>query len=110
MKHFGMKDGAPLHLLSSTASGFVVCLVMHPPDTTMNRLYNQRGDKYKGIIDCFAKTIKTEGVFALYKGFSAHLARILPHTILTLTFAEQTNKFVRGLEGRMLPKKVEGSI
>lgn len=31
MHHLGMEEGALLHLASSTASGFVVCVVMHPP-------------------------------------------------------------------------------
>lgn len=31
MRHAGMEDGPALHLLSSTASGFVVCVFMHPP-------------------------------------------------------------------------------
>ena len=31
MRHAGMEDGPALHLLSSTASGFVVCCFMHPP-------------------------------------------------------------------------------
>ena len=31
VKHLDMKDGPALHLASSTASGFVVCCVMHPP-------------------------------------------------------------------------------
>ena len=31
IRHFGMEDGLALHLLSSTASGFVVCCFMHPP-------------------------------------------------------------------------------
>ena len=31
VKHMGMEEGLPLHLLSSSASGFVVCVVMHPP-------------------------------------------------------------------------------
>ena len=31
MRHFDIKDGMPLHLMSSTASGFVVCCFMHPP-------------------------------------------------------------------------------
>ena len=31
IKHIGMKEGPALHLASSTASGFVVCCVMHPP-------------------------------------------------------------------------------
>lgn len=31
IKHLGMEEGPGLHLASSTASGFVVCVVMHPP-------------------------------------------------------------------------------
>jgi solute carrier family 25, member 34/35 len=31
VKHFRMEEGPALHLASSTASGFVVCCVMHPP-------------------------------------------------------------------------------
>jgi solute carrier family 25 protein 34/35 len=126
MRHLGMEEGMPLHLASSTASGFVVCVVMHPPgkfcrlrnmcgdqtrgltrnaraDTIMSRMYNQNGNLYRGVFDCLAKTVRTEGFFAIYKGFLPHLARILPHTILTLTLAEQTNKLVRKLEGRFLP-------
>ncbi|PQE05584.1 mitochondrial oxaloacetate transporter protein [Rutstroemia sp. NJR-2017a WRK4] len=103
VKHLGMEEGPALHLASSTASGFVVCCVMHPPDTIMSRMYNQTGNLYSGIFDCLAKTVKTEGIFAIYKGFLPHLARILPHTILTLSLAEQTNKLMRKFENRILP-------
>lgn len=72
-------------------------------DTIMSRLYNQNGNLYKGVFDCLAKTVRTEGFLAIYKGFLPHLARILPHTILTLTLAEQTNKLMRRLEDRILP-------
>lgn len=81
MKHIGMEEGIPLHLASSTASGFVVCVFMHPPDTVMSRMYNQTGNLYSGAFDCLFRTIKTEGVLAIYKGFGAHLARIWPHTV-----------------------------
>lgn len=30
-RHLGMNEGVGLHLASSSASGFVVCCVMHPP-------------------------------------------------------------------------------
>ncbi|CZS95576.1 probable oxaloacetate/sulfate carrier [Rhynchosporium agropyri] len=103
VKHLDMKEGPALHFASSTASGFVVCCVMHPPDTIMSRMYNQSGNLYQGIFDCLAKTVKTEGVLAIYKGFLPHLARILPHTILTLSLAEQTNKLMRKFEKRILP-------
>ena len=72
-------------------------------DTIMSRLYNQHGDLYKGVLDCLGKTIRTEGFFAIYKGFLPHLARILPHTILTLSLAEQTNKLMRKVEGYVIP-------
>lgn len=84
VRHLGMEEGPALHLLSSTCSGFVVCCVMHPPDTIMSRMYNQTGNLYGGALDCLMRTVKTEGVFALYKGYFAHLARILPHTVCIL--------------------------
>lgn len=124
VRHLGMEEGPALHLASSTVSGFVVCCVMHPPglsmlhntkpasptdtkpDTIMSRLYNQNGNLYRGVFDCLFKTIRTEGLFAIYKGFVPHLARILPHTILTLSLAEQTNKLARLVETRILPPAV----
>jgi solute carrier family 25 protein 34/35 len=77
IKHLDMKEGMPLHIASSTASGFV----MHPPDTVMSRMYNQTGNLYSSAFDCLYRTVKTEGVLAVYKGYFAHLARILPHTV-----------------------------
>lgn len=81
VRHLDMKEGPALHLASSTCSGFVVCVFMHPPDTVMSRMYNQSGNLYSGAFDCLFRTVKTEGVLAVYKGFGAHLARILPHTV-----------------------------
>ncbi len=100
-KHLGMEEGPALHLASSAASGFVVCCVMHPPDTIMSRMYNQNGNLYQGVFDCLSKTVRTEGFLAIYKGFLPHLARILPHTILTLSFAEQTNKWMKTAESKL---------
>lgn len=81
LEKFGVEDGPALHLASSAVSGFVVCCVMHPPDTVMSRMYNQTGNLYTGIWDCLSKTVRTEGILAIYKGYFAHLARILPHTV-----------------------------
>ncbi|EPY50780.1 anion transporter [Schizosaccharomyces cryophilus OY26] len=89
-----MKEGTLKHLTASSISGFGVCCCMQVFDTIMTRMYNQKNKElYKNPLDCFLKTVRAEGFFALYKGFGAHLARIAPHTIFTLTFAEQTNKF-----------------
>ncbi|EKV10656.1 Mitochondrial oxaloacetate transporter (Oac), putative [Penicillium digitatum PHI26] len=109
-RHLGMEEGPALHLASSATSGFVVCCFMHPPDTIMARMYNQTGNLYGGVFDCLLKTIRTEGPLAIYKGFFAHLARILPHTILTLSLAEQTNKLMRRVENRILPDSFREGI
>lgn len=85
-------------------------LTMRKSDTVMSRMYNQTGNLYSGVFDCLIKTIKTEGLLAIYKGFNAHLARILPHTVLTLSLAEQTNKLLRKIEDRVLPASVKEKI
>jgi solute carrier family 25 protein 34/35 len=76
----------------------------------MSRMYNQNGNLYKGVFDCLMKTVSTEGFFAIYKGFLPHLARILPHTILTLSLAEQTNKLMKKFEARILPAPIKGDV
>ncbi|PWN99715.1 mitochondrial carrier [Tilletiopsis washingtonensis] len=82
------------YLGASTFSGLCVCTVMQPADTALSRVYNQPtridsrgrsvGTLYRGPIHCLYLTAKTEGPLAWYKGTTAHLARIAPHTVLTL--------------------------
>lgn len=44
---------------------------------------------YKGLLDCLAKIIRTEGFWGAYKGVGASYFRIGPHTILSLLFWDQ---------------------
>ncbi|ONH69685.1 Mitochondrial oxaloacetate transport protein [Cyberlindnera fabianii] len=98
-RHDLVKEGPALHLCSSVCAGLGVGVVMNPGDVVLTRMYNQKGhSNYKGPIDCFVKTVKAEGPGALYKGFGAQLLRIAPHTVLTLTFMEQTMGLMRRLE------------
>lgn len=53
---------------------------------------NGKGILYRGITDCFVKTLKIEGVRGLYKGFISNFCRVAPHTVLNLTFWEQLKK------------------
>lgn len=101
IRHGYFKDGAlGLHLASSSAAGLGVAIVMNPWDVVLTRLYNQKGDLYKGPVDCFMKTMRTEGPTALYKGFWAQLFRVGPHSILTLMFMEQSMKLVYSVESK----------
>jgi len=56
--------------VSGTVAGIAVCLVGHPFDTLKVRLQTQPVNKpvYSGLIDCFFKTLKWEGIGGLYKG------------------------------------------
>ena len=58
------------NLVSGTFSGIAVCLVGHPFDTLKVRLQTQPVDRpvYKGLLDCFVKTMRWEGIGGLYKG------------------------------------------
>lgn len=86
------------YLASSIFSGLCVCAVMQPADTALTRMYNQPvkkdaygrtvGALYKGPLHCLYLTAKAEGPLAWYKGTTAHLARIAPHTVLTLVMNE----------------------
>jgi solute carrier family 25 protein 34/35 len=91
------EDGTSLHFLSSAITGYFVTVAMNPFDVVATRLYNQqvingKGVLYKGTFDCLTKTIRTEGFFALYKGFWPHYFRLCPHTILTFIFWEKYKK------------------
>ncbi|KAL7343701.1 mitochondrial carrier domain-containing protein [Rhodotorula toruloides] len=98
-----LRTNVGVYLLSSTFSGMCVCAVMQPADTALTRMYNQspnsvgpdgkpRGLLYKNPIDCLWKTWRTEGFAGLYKGTSAHLMRIAPHTVVTLVTNEMISR------------------
>lgn len=94
--------------LSGTAGGTVMAITMTPPDVVATRLYNQgvdakgKGIYYSGVVDCFIKILKTEGVAGLYKGFWPHYMRIGPHSMLVLVFFDELKairkKFYRNRE------------
>ncbi|KAJ1833925.1 Mitochondrial oxaloacetate carrier protein [Coemansia sp. RSA 2711] len=97
LAHRGLTDNsAYTHFLASMGTGFFVCLVMNPFDVVSTRMYNQKagaaghaGALYRNPLQCFYKTVASEGFFSLYKGFLAHYLRLGPHTILMFVFAEQ---------------------
>jgi len=83
--------GVLQHIVASVAASFITVTVMNPLDVISTRLYQSAGvnTQYRGPIDCLLKTIRSEGVFALQKGWLAQYARLGPHTVLTFVFLEQ---------------------
>ena len=87
-KYTNLKEGKLVHFSSSICSGFVAAICCTPADVIKSRLMKTNSE-YKGIIDCFIKTIKNEGPKALYKGFIPVWLRLAPWQIIFWTSYEQ---------------------
>ncbi|XP_066517787.1 solute carrier family 25 member 35 isoform X1 [Hoplias malabaricus] len=89
------EDSWLVPLSAGMVSSVAVVLAMTPFDVVSTRLYNQpvdllgQGQLYRGFMDCFSRTLRTEGLSGLYKGLGASYFRLGPHTILSLLFWDQ---------------------
>lgn len=88
------------NLCSASLGGIAVASFMTPFDVVSTRLYNQPvnpvtgvGLKYTGIVDAMFKIFKTESVPGFYKGWSASLLRLGPHTVLSLVFWQELRNY-----------------
>jgi len=105
----GLPDAVGTHLVAAFGSGFTATVVSLPFDITKTRLQQVRSTSaatdaaapvvYKGMLDCFSKTVKAEGVMALWKGFVPAFVRTGPYITLTMVFLEQCNKATKKVFG-----------
>ena len=86
-EQFGV-DGLALHLTTANGAGFIAAFVANPFDVAKSRLMNG-GNEYKGMIDVLGKTVKNEGVAALWKGFLPAWARVGPRVVIAFVVMEQ---------------------
>ena len=90
-----------VNVLTALSAGVFTALLAHPVDTVLIRVYHQTSADvwYSGPLDAAAKAIRTEGVFGLYKGFSATFLRQMPHTAVTFLSLEWLRNSYRGGRG-----------
>ena len=90
-----MKEGLPLHIMSSITAGFVCAICTSPFDVIKTRIMNQEsvvggvGKVYISMFDCLIKTLRIEGFSGLYKGFFPNWMRLGPHTIICFLIFER---------------------
>eukprot|EP01018_Ginkgo_biloba_P029450 Gb_08151 [translate_table: standard] len=72
------EDNVYAHTLASMMSGLSATALSCPADVVKTRMMNQAGDGYKTSLDCLVKTVRREGVMALWKGFFPTWARLGP--------------------------------
>lgn len=94
----GAEDGLLPRVVGSLISGFVSAVVSTPLDVVKTRLMSQPADKrlYKGMIDCASKTVRGEGLMALYAGFLPAYTRLAPWQVVFFLCFETANKAVFG--------------
>ncbi len=96
-KNTGLQDGPIVHFSSSICSGFAAAVCCTPADVIKSRLM-KTDTEYKGLIDCFTKTVKNESPLALYKGFLSVWLRLAPWQIIFWTSYEQLRKLNGNIE------------
>jgi solute carrier family 25 uncoupling protein 8/9 len=90
LKNNMMKDGLGCHFFCGFSAGFVAVCIGSPVDVMKTRIMNAPpGQKYEGVLDCFAKTLKQEGPLAFYAGFQANFLRIVSWNIVMFIALEQ---------------------
>ncbi|KAJ9457456.1 Mitochondrial substrate carrier family protein ucpB [Diplonema papillatum] len=94
-----MDEGIYLHLVSSFVAGIVAVSVTAPIDLIKTRVMSSKplADgtmPYTGTVDCFMKTVRSEGIMSLYAGWVPGWMRLGPHTIVTFLVFEQLRKVV----------------
>lgn len=80
-------------LSASAIAGFFASFFSLPFDFVKTRLQKQsKGPDgklpYRGMVDCFSKVAKQEGLGRFYRGFGTYYVRIAPHAMVTLIVAD----------------------
>jgi hypothetical protein len=96
---FGGEQSFRAHIASSLMSGLIASCVSTPFDVIKTRIINQptNSNMYKGPIDCVMQTVKSEGAFALYKGFVPTYLRLAPWQMIFFVTAEQFSMAICGV-------------
>lgn len=96
-----------IHVAASLQAALISCIVMNPVDVIATRMYNSAlsahtaaggAAVYSSPMACLVTTVAKEGYIGLYRGLSANIMRIMPHTVLTFTLMELFRSCLRRRE------------
>lgn len=92
-------NGIPLMFASALSASFVANSVTMPLDVVKSRIQNMPSSStplYSGMVDCVTKSVRSEGVFVLWKGFTPAFLKLAPYTVISLTLLEKISTIVTG--------------
>lgn len=83
----GISEGFYSYILASCIASVTGSFAANPFDVIKSRMMNQKKDgvRYKSTLDCVVRTVRSEGPYALLKGYGTMLCRTVPwHTVFFL--------------------------
>jgi solute carrier family 25 uncoupling protein 8/9 len=92
------QPGLVLTITTAFASGYVSTVASSPFDVVKSRVMGQplnpdgTGKFYAGMVDCFVKSSKSEGIMSLYNGFWPNFGRVVPRVTIVFIVMEQLKK------------------
>ncbi|KAJ1310146.1 hypothetical protein OPQ81_006891 [Rhizoctonia solani] len=87
---FDVKDGVALHASCSVMSGLVATTICSPADVIKSRVMQSATNE--SMLSVVKKSLQTEGVRFLFKGWTPAFVRLAPNTVLLFVFLEQLKK------------------
>ncbi|GAB5368027.1 hypothetical protein AAMO2058_001282500 [Amorphochlora amoebiformis] len=84
----GASDDIKLHFGTAALAGLCATSASSPFDVVKSRVMSQpvdamgRGLRYKGMIDCFKKSLQAEGISFMWRGFTANYLNKGPTVVL----------------------------
>jgi len=102
-KPHGLRDGLMVQTGASFVAGVVAALTSNPIDLAKSRLMSMKPDAegrmpYAGTLDCIVKTVRHEGVGAVYKGLIPTTARQVPLNMVRFVSVEWCKKILSNIE------------
>ncbi|EFJ53324.1 hypothetical protein VOLCADRAFT_79001 [Volvox carteri f. nagariensis] len=88
----GLKDNVGTHLLAGLGAGFFAVCIGSPVDVVKSRIMGDSAGRFSGVLDCFVKTARNEGLLAFYKGFVPNFGRLGSWNVAMFLTLEQVKK------------------
>lgn len=88
-----VNDGMSTYIVASGVSAVIATTVSIPLDSAKTRMQSMKivngVGEYSGMFDALSKTVRKEGLFSLWRGFTPYFLRLGPHTMLTFLCLEK---------------------
>lgn len=93
--------GYPMMFCATLVSSFCANVVANPFDVVKSRMQNMviAADgtaMYNSMADCFVQSIRAEGPWVLWAGFTPAFIKLAPYTVISLTLADKLTKALTG--------------